>query len=270
MLSVAIIARDEERHIRACLESTDGLADEIVVLLDNRSRDRTAAICADYGAHVLIEPWVNFSAQRNRALHLCRGDWVLFVDADERVTHELRHEIAALLRTPRHLSSDGSPVVGYWIPRHNMFFGKVVYGGGWYPDRQLRLLHRAHAHYDEQQLVHETALLDGAAGQLNHHFLHYNIETLGEFWHKQSVYALAESRTRYRAGRRARWRNFVGAPAREFWRRYITLQGWRDGWLGFFLCGSLAWFEVVSYACLWLIQSIPHSGSRGGADTPVR
>jgi glycosyltransferase involved in cell wall biosynthesis len=248
MLSVAIIARDEEQHIGGCLESVYMLADEVVVLLDTRSQDGTAAICHAFGAHVSREPWRGYAGQRNRALDLCRGSWVLFIDADERLTPALRREIAACL------PAAGAELAGYRIPRHNVFFGHVLRGGGWYPDHQLRLLRRTHARYDERHLVHERATLRGDTATLRHHLLHYNIERLGEFWHKQTGYALAEARMLARAGRRTRWRNFAGAPAREFWRRYVQLGGWRDGLLGIFLCGSLAWFEVVKFGYLRLLQ----------------
>lgn len=244
MLSVAIIARDEERHIGGCLASVAGLADEALVLLDERTRDATAAVAASHGAAVVREPWRGFPAQRNRALELCRGDWVLFLDADERVTPELAAELRALVAA-------GDTRAGFWIPRHNLFFGRALRGGGWYPDHQLRLLRRAAARYDEGRLVHEFAELDGPAGELCGHLRHLNIEGLGELWAKQSIYALAEARTMYAAGRRARWRNFLGAPARELWRRYVALGGWRDGPLGLFLCATLAWFEVVKFAFLW-------------------
>ena len=141
-------------------------------------------------------------------------------------------------------------MAGYWIPRHNYFFGRALRGGGWYPDHQLRLLRRDHARYDEGRLVHEFAVLDGPAGYLEGHILHLNIERLSELWRKQTSYALQEAQTLYREGRRARWRNFVGAPAREFVRRFITLHGYRDGALGLFLCGVLAYFELVKYAHL--------------------
>src|SRR4051794_25917754 len=97
MLSVAIIARDEERHIGAALDSIAGLAGEVIVLLDSRTRDHTAAISQAHGALVVVEPWRGFAAQRNRALELCAGDWVLFLDADERVTEELAAEIHGVL-----------------------------------------------------------------------------------------------------------------------------------------------------------------------------
>jgi glycosyltransferase involved in cell wall biosynthesis len=239
MLSVAIIARDEERHIVGCLASVAGLADEVLVLLDSRSQDDTERCCRAAGARVAREPWRGFPAQRNRALALCQGAWVLFLDADERVTPELRDELGALL------ADDDGTTAGYGIPRYNVFFGHVLRGGGWYPDVQVRLLRRGAAHYDERRLVHEWPHLDGAAGQLRGHLLHHNIERLDEFWHKQTRYALAEARILAHEGQPVRWRTFVGAPAREFWRRYVRLGGWRDGWLGLFLCGALAWFEIV-------------------------
>ena len=255
-LSVAIIARDEERHLGGCLASVAGLADETLVLLDSRTTDGSAAVAASHGATVVSALWRGFPAQRNRALALCRHPWVLFLDADERVTPALAIEIRALLATT-------PAAVGYWLPRHNLFFGQALRGGGWYPDPQLRLLRRATARYDEARLVHEYAELGGATATLDGHLLHHNIDALGELWAKQSAYALAEARTLYFEGRRARWRNLVGAPAREFWRRYVRLGGWRDGALGLFLSATMAWFEVVKFTFLYAIASAPRAGDRG-------
>ncbi|NJO82531.1 MAG: glycosyltransferase family 2 protein [Blastochloris sp.] len=253
LLTIALIACDEERHIGLALASVNALRaaqpTEVLVLLDQRSRDRTADISCAHGVRVVVEPWRGFPAQRNRALALSKGEWVLFLDADEQVTPALCTEIATVLQGP---PSDN--IVGYGIPRHNRFFGQVVRGGGWYPDYQLRLLRRSRARYDEQQHVHEAACLSGEVGYLHTHLLHNNIERLDEFWQKQARYALAEARMLYQAGRRTRLRNFIGAPAREFWRRYVRLGGWRDGALGLFLCGSLAWFEVVKFGMLTLLS----------------
>jgi glycosyltransferase involved in cell wall biosynthesis len=263
MLSVAIIARDEQRHLAGALESVRSLAGEVLLLLDDRTRDNSAEIARAHGARVVIEPWRGFPAQRNRALDLCVGDWVLFLDADERVTDELRQELLEIrdwrleITTSQSLISNlQSPIAGYWIPRHNQFFGRTLRGGGWYPDHQLRLLRRGRAHYDEARLVHELVQLDGSAGQLRGHLLHLNIERLGELWRKQTSYALQEAQTLYLAGRRARWRSFFGAPLREFQRRYIKLGGYRDGALGLFLCAALAYFELVKYAHLKGLENI--------------
>jgi glycosyltransferase involved in cell wall biosynthesis len=259
-LSVVIIAKDEERHIAAALDSVAGLAAEVLVLIDSRTSDRTAAIGRAHGARVVVEPWRGFPAQRNRALDLCAGDWVLFLDADERVSDALRLEISTIIspqRAQRAQSTDAemtpvtlSSIAGYWIPRHNQFFGKTVRGGGWYPDHQLRLLRRGRARYDEARLVHELVLLDGQGAYLHGHLLHLNIERLDELWRKQTSYAIQEAQTLYLAGARARWRNFVGAPLREFRRRYIALGGYRDGALGLLLCAALAYFELVKFAHL--------------------
>jgi glycosyltransferase involved in cell wall biosynthesis len=240
-LSVAIIAYNEERHIGACLASVAGVADEIIVL-DSGSHDQTVAISRSAGACVYVEPWRGFPAQRNRMLELCAGEWVFFIDADERLTDELRQELSRLKGAPQ--------VAGYWIPRYNLFFGQRLRGGGWYPDHQLRLLRRGYARYDEGRVVHEVVQLQGEAAYCTGHLLHLNIERLGEFWQKQARYAFAEARTLHAEGRRFRWRNLVGAPTREFYRRYIQLGGWRDGPLGLFLCGTLAWFEVVKFTIL--------------------
>jgi len=268
-LSVAIIARDEERHIGAAVESVAGLADEVLVLLDDRTRDQTGEIARAHGARVLSEPWRGFPAQRNRALSLCRGAWVLFLDADERVSPELAAEIRALLLAdaagedaePALQAERGAPTLrrsdapaGCWLPRHNQFFGRVARGGGWYPDEQLRLLRRGCARYDERLLVHEVAALDGPAAHLRGHLLHLNIERLDELWRKQRAYAFQEAQTLFLAGRRARWRNFAGAPLREFRRRYLALGGWRDGWLGLLLCGTLAYFEWVKFVHLKALE----------------
>lgn len=244
ILSIAIIARDEERHIAGALDSVAGLADEVVALIDSRTSDRTAEICRSKGARVLVEPWRGYSAQRNRALDLCGGAWTLLLDADERVTADLAGEIRAVLPAAPH------DVAGYWIPRNNCFFGRIVRGGGWSPDYQLRLLRRARARYDPARLVHEVAQLDGASARLSGRLLHLNIERLDELWRKQTGYAIYEAQTLYAAGARARWRNFVGAPLREFRRRYLALGGYRDGPVGLLLCGALAYFEWVKFVHL--------------------
>jgi glycosyltransferase involved in cell wall biosynthesis len=244
-LTVVIIARDEAKHIAGALESVRGLADECLVLLDERTTDNTAEIAEMFGAIVSLEPWRGFPNQRNHALALSKSEWVFFLDGDERVTDELREELARMV-------SGGldAQVAGVWVPRKNQFFGKVLRGGGWYPDRQLRLLRRDKAQYDPQRTVHETVVLQGEALLAQGHLFHLNIEHFGEFWRKQTSYAIQEAQTLYLAGRRARWRNFVGAPLREFYRRFVQLGGYRDGALGLFLCAALAYFEIVKFVHL--------------------
>lgn len=240
-LSVAIIARDEAQHIGAALASAAPVADELLVVLDPRTADATATIARQHGATVHERRFVSFSQQRNQALRLCRGRWVLFLDADERLTPEL----AAELRTFRDAPADGC--VGYWLPRSNLYFGRALRGGGWYPDHQLRLLRRDRAHYDEARLVHELAELDGPSGELREHLLHINIETWPELHEKQRRYALAEAQILARRGVQARWRNLVLQPLREVNRRFVRWHGYRDGALGLVLALTMGYYELVKY-----------------------
>lgn len=254
-LSIAIIARDEERHIGAALESAAPVADELIVLLDPRTTDRTSVIARQHGASVYDHLFVSFPNQRNHVLQLCKGTWVLFLDADERLTEELIGELRAL-RThptpePRLITTDP---VGYWMPRHNLYFGKRLKGGGWYPDRQLRLLKRDSTRYDESRLVHELVQLDGATGELSGHLLHINIESWRELHEKQRRYAIAEAQTLARNGERAKWRNLVLQPLREIKRRFWTWHGYRDGSLGLMLAVTMGYYELVKYVHLKALE----------------
>lgn len=245
-LSIAIPAKNEERYIAGCIESVQGLADEVLVVLDPQSGDRTAELAEVRGARVERVPFVSFAHLRNRALELCRHPWVFFLDADERATPELCQEIAALVgRAPD--PADPQAVVGYWIPRHNYFFGRRVGHAGWYPDYQLRLLWRGRARYPEEQRVHEVAELQGEAERLRGHMLHYNVDSLGEFQSKQRRYARLEAQRLLSQGQRARLRSLLTQPLKEFWRRYITLAGWRDGLLGLYLCGAMGYYKFWTY-----------------------
>jgi glycosyltransferase involved in cell wall biosynthesis len=235
-LTAAIIARDEELLIGECLDSLDW-ADERLVVLDTGTSDRTRDVAEARGARVVDNAFVNFARQRDRALELATTDWVLFVDADERVRGDLRAEIEALLTAPE-------AHVGYWIPRDNVIFGKVVRGAGWSPDYQLRLLKRSAAHFDPERIVHEVALLDGTAGYLRSRFLHLNYRTRAEFVAKQERYGRLDAERWLATFGRPRLRALVGQPLREFWRRFVSLAGYRDGLLGLELSLRLAAYQA--------------------------
>jgi len=238
VITAAIIARDEERNIVPCLQ-TLAWADERLVL-DGGSVDRTVALCrAMPGVHVAEREFDNFACQRNAAMGLAENDWILFVDADERVTPELAAEARAVVASPQR--------DGYMVPRFNCILGKVMRHTGWYPDYQLRLLDRRHGRYVESVPVHEIAELDcGEPGHLREHLLHYNYQTLTQFFRKQERYTDFEARQLLRAGK-VRWRSLLSMPAREFVRRYWTLQGYRDGGHGLLLSALMAYFTFRRY-----------------------
>ena len=250
-VTAAIIARDEARHIGPCLDSLKW-ADETLVVLDTRSTDATAEIAAARGARVVSHPFATFPAQRNFALDQVRTEWVLFVDADERVDAAL----AAEVRASAERAEPGAPV-GYWLPRRNIIFGKWILGGGWYPDHQLRLLRVGRARYDDAKEVHEVVLLDGAEGHLTRTLTHYNYETVAQFVAKQRVYSTLDARTLHRQGVRPKPQNYVLQPPREFRRRFLTHRGYLDGPHGFVLAALLAYYNLVMYVKLtrmWLAR----------------
>jgi len=246
-LSIVILAIDEAAHLAGCLASAAALLDagaELVVLLDSRATPAVEAVARRHTPHVAWARFVNFAAQRNRALAGAHGDWVLVLDPDERLTPALVAEIGATLAAP-------GACAGYWIARRTFMFGHEVRHTGWWPDYQLRLLRRAGARYDEAQGVHEVPLVPAAQqGHLREPLIHYNYATWRQFQAKQRHYAAQEAAALRARGVRARPRNFVLQPLREFRRRYWTLQGWRDGPLGLLLSLTLAYYNFQMYLAL--------------------
>jgi (heptosyl)LPS beta-1,4-glucosyltransferase len=243
-ISVVVLTKNEERNIRPCLETLQW-ADELMVL-DSFSEDATVEIAQDMGAEVHQHRFVNYPSQRNAALQLASGEWVFFVDADERVTPELEEEIRRVL--------DETGFAGWWVPRRNFIFGKWIRHAGWFPDYQLRLLRRDRARYDETREVHELVDLDGEAGYLEGLMIHYNYDTLEQFRAKQDVYTDYEAQMMLEAGERARPHNFILQPLRQFHWRYITLEGYKDGWHGLLLSFLMAYYELVRLKKLWRLE----------------
>ncbi|MCE5258091.1 MAG: glycosyltransferase family 2 protein [Chloroflexi bacterium] len=233
-ITAVILALNNEAGIADCLNSL-AWADERLVILDTRSNDRTREIAASLGARVEPHPFENFAAQRNYALELAQTDWIYFLDTDERSTPELNAEIVDIL-------TGNSPEVGWWVPRYNYVWGAVIKHGGWYPDYQLRLIKRGFGHYDPEHQVHEIVLLDGSEGYLIHPLIHYNYATVKQFRNKQRQYVAYEADIRFKQGIHPKPWTRASLPLREFVRRYITLQGFRDGWRGFVLAILVAYY----------------------------
>lgn len=238
MLCAITLTLNEEKHLPDCLASL-AWADEVIVF-DSFSTDRTVEIARAAGARVVQRPFDNYALQRNAALAATEAEWVLFVDADERVTPALAREIMSVLHPER--SKDG-----WWIPRHNYLFGRLTLHAGWYPDYQLRLLRRTAARYDPARPVHELVQLAGEAGHLASPLIHLNYETVAEFIRKQTDYARYDAERLSAEGVRARPHHLLSMPLRQLWWRFITLHGWRDGLHGLRLSWLMARFEFEKY-----------------------
>lgn len=240
-LTAIILALNEARHIEACIASLVW-ADSVLVF-DSGSTDGTQALAQKAGARVQSNIFHHYAQQRNDALNAADTEWVLFVDADERVMPELRAEIEKTLANPAH--------TGYWIPRHNFIFGKLTRYTGWYPDYQMRLLKRAEANYDPERQVHELVILkSGEAGYLENPLIHFNYDNVGQFHETQRRYSAYDAKILYQQGVRPKLYTPYTQPIRHFKWRFFDLRGYRDGLHGLRLSLLMARYEYRKYKLL--------------------
>ncbi|HVB64659.1 MAG TPA: glycosyltransferase [Nitrolancea sp.] len=237
-LALVVLTLNEERHLPECLGSAAGLA-ERTLIVDSGSDDMTVEIAQQIGVDVVYNEFRGYASQRNAALQMVTQEWTLFLDADERMTPAFRAELAETIRTAP------PEIAGYNVARRNFMFGHEIRGGGWWPDHQLRLLRRGHAHYTTDHEVHEVVEVDGDVRTLSEPILHLNYDSMEEFRTKQLHYGQMRARELATQRRAPRSRGFIGRPVREFWRRYVTLAGYRDGWIGIRLALAMAWYEIL-------------------------
>ncbi len=236
-LTVVVLTKNEEQNILDCLASVPW-ADSRVVF-DSLSEDRTVELAKMAGAIVLQQAFRNYADQRNAALEQVEGEWIFFLDADERATPELGEEMRYVIAH--------EDKVGWWVPRRNYIWGKWIRHTGWSPDYQLRLLRHGKVRYDPAREVHEVVLLDGEEGYLRNLLTHYNYQTIGQFMRKQERYVGYEAQILRNQGVQAKLRKFVSQPLREFWRRYVTLQGYKDGMHGLLLSLLMSYYMFRTY-----------------------
>jgi N-acetylglucosaminyl-diphospho-decaprenol L-rhamnosyltransferase len=237
-LALVVLTLNEERHLPECLGSAAGLA-ERTLIVDSGSSDMTVEIAHQIGVDVVFNGFRGYASQRNAALRMVTQEWTLFLDADERMTPAFRAELAETIRTAP------PEVAGYWVARRNFMFGHEIRGGGWWPDHQLRLLRRGQARYATDHEVHEVVEVAGKIRTLSEPILHLNYDSMKEFRTKQVHYGQMRARELATKGRAPRSRGFIGRPVREFWRRYVSLAGYRDGWIGIRLALAMAWYEIL-------------------------
>jgi glycosyltransferase involved in cell wall biosynthesis len=242
MLSAIVITKNEQAMIGDCLASLN-FADEIIVV-DNGNTDATNSIAKSHAAKIINSIGTDYSAVRNDGLAAASGDWILFVDADERVTPDLSQEILQLI-------SSRSSVAAYQIPRKNFYLGQEMSHGGWGGDAVIRLFKKAHlARYVNR--LHEQPEFTGQLGFVHSSFLHYSHRDLTSMLDKTIHFTDFESQLRYDSGhpRIVTWR-LVRVMITEFWLRFITLSAWRDGPKGI-IDGLFQVFNTfIIYARLW-------------------
>lgn len=253
-ISATIITFNEEPNIKAACESV-AWADEIVVV-DSESTDRTREIAAACGARVIVNPWPGFGAQKQFAVDQAQNDWIFSLDADERVSGDLRNTIEALKQRPETEIMDG-----FLIPRRTFYQQRWIRGGGWYPDRQLRLFNRTKGSWKQRHIHESVAMNNGARVEtLPGDLLHYTSPNAAH--HHRVIgerYAPLAAQQMYEEGRRTSVFNVATAGPAAFIRSFILKGGFRDGFAGFTIASFAAHHAFLKHLMLWEKQATDHT-----------
>lgn len=237
MISATVITRNEADNIEDCLRSLEWV-DEIIVV-DQFSTDGTADIARGLGAQVFEEPWKGFAQQKNSAIEKASGRWILSIDADERLTTQLRREIEEVVSCETNIN-------GYYIARRNYFCGRWIRHGGWYPDYNLRFFRKGFGQFQER-MVHEKVMVEGAVGYLKNALEHYTYNSVSEYIVRMEKYSTLAAMEIRKEGRWSRWHNLSLRPLFTFLNIYLLRMGFLDGSKGFFLAVSYAYYTFLKY-----------------------
>ncbi len=260
-ITVSIIARDEEEDLPGAIESA-GFAREVVVVVDSRTCDRTREVARalhreDRPVRVLEKEWEGHVAQKNFALQGASSDWVLALDADERVSPELRREIEALF-------ARGPSAQGYTVGRRTRYLGRWMTGGGWYPDRKLRLLRRGAGRWtglDPHDRLEVEGRVEALAGDLHHQ----SYRDLADHIRKIDSFTAIAARGKFDRSVRLPFLRLLVQPPARFIKMYLWRGGIRDGMPGMVAAAMGAFYVFLKYAKLWELYRAERRRA-GGAD----
>jgi glycosyltransferase involved in cell wall biosynthesis len=257
-LSVTIITRDEATDIEAALHSVSWADERIVV--DSGSTDDTVRIATPLASRVVGHQWAGYVAQKNYAASIASHDWILSLDADERVTPDLAAEIQQVLRQE-------PPHRGFRIPRVTWHLGRWIRTTDWYPDYQLRLYDRRTARWVGRH-VHEGVEVTGSVGELRGELQHFAYRDIAEHMETIERYSTLAARQMHEAGRRATATDIAVHPRLAFLRNYVLKGGFRDGAPGLIISRMNAYYVFLKFAKLWELSRGVRPGSDRG-QTPV-
>lgn len=247
-ISVIIITKNEEKNIGGCLESVKW-TDEIIVV-DSGSKDKTVDIAKKHGAKVVKHTGGGFSDWRNKGAREAKSEWLLYIDADERVTPGLRTEIESKLKDPRHSA--------YAIPRRNFILGKELKHGGQWPGYVKRLFKKSEFKGWTGEL-HEEPQFEGDLGHLKNSLIHQKHDNLSDMVAKTNKWSEIEAKLMYKAKHPPmNVPRFITAMFREFWLRMVRQMAFLDGPIGIIYALYQVFSRFVSYAKLWEMQLKRH------------
>jgi glycosyltransferase involved in cell wall biosynthesis len=253
-LSVTVITKNEAAQISAALASV-AWADEIVVVVDSASTDETAAIARHHTSRVFSREWAGFAAQKNWAADQAANDWILSIDADERVSPALATEIQRLL-------AQEPPMHGYRMPYVNFYLNRWMHSTDWYPDSKLRLYDRRVAQWKSAH-IHEGVEVKGPVGELRQELQHYPYRDISHHIQKMNPYTTLSAKQMASDGRRVSSIGILVRPMAAFLRNYVLRNGWRDGSAGLVVSILNSYYVFLKFAKLWEMN-------RGGQNSPSR
>lgn len=244
-LSVVISSHNEEKNIKDCIESVEEIADEIIVV-DNSSTDKTAEIAAKAGVkifHQENDP-KKIDLQKNFGFSKATGDFILSLDADERVSAKLGEEIKKIIQLE-------SNIAGYQIPRKNIIFNKWIKNSIWWPDYQLRLFKRGKGKFTSA-MVHQPIDVKGEVRHLSEPLTHYNYNSVSQFVSRMNnIYTEIEAEEIIKSGKKLHWTEALKMPSSDFLKTYFLQKGYRDGLHGLVLSLLQSIYMFLVFAKVW-------------------
>lgn len=245
-LSLVLITRDAAHELAACIASASFATD--IVVVDSGSADDTVAVAQRAGARVIDHAWEGFGPQKNFAVGQARHDWVLCLDADERVTPGLAASIVALF------AQGLPPATAYALARRNRFLGRWLAHGEGYPDWNVRLFDRRHARWTPEP-VHETVQAEGQVVRLAGDLEHASAESIEAYIAKQNRYTSLQAQAMHARGEHASAWRIAASPVARFFRFYVLKSGWRDGIAGFAHIAIGAFGSFLKYTKLRALET---------------
>ncbi|MDR3626228.1 MAG: glycosyltransferase family 2 protein [Ignavibacteriaceae bacterium] len=247
-LSSIIIARDEETNIRRCIESQLGCIDEIVVLVDSRTIDKTFEIATSF-KKVKCEQikWMGYSGTKQYAAALTSNDWIFWIDADEVITTGLSDEL-------NDFKNSNPAFEAYSVPRIANFLGKWIKHSGWYPGRITRLFNKNIVNFSAKD-VHEGLITTGSVGRFNNDLQHYTDPNIKHYFEKFNYYTTLAAEELYKKGKNFNITDIIIRPLSIFIKMYILKMGFLDGIQGFILALFSSAYVFVKYCKLWELKN---------------
>ncbi len=255
-ISVCVIAGNEERNIRRCLDSAKW-ADEIVVL-DSYSQDRTVEICREYTDRVYQHEWMGYIGQKNLIKDMAKGPWIFFLDADEEISPSLHKAIQEEFAT-----GNTADFAGYEFPRLVRYLGRWIYHGDWYPDTKLRLFRKDKGECGGQE-PHDRIIVHGRVKSLKDPLFHYTYTDISNQLATINRFSSISAIGKHKQGRKFRLLDIIIRPVLRFLRCYILKRGFLDGVPGLVVAAFTGFSVFVKYAKLWEIEK----SQKGQLDEP--